>query len=397
VRADIDRRAMALLSAGHLATDFAQGALPALLVFLVPKLDLSYTLAAAVVLVATLSSSIVQPAFGFWSDRRGAMWLLPGGVLLAGAGIALAAISPSYPVLLLFVLLSGLGVAAFHPEGSKFASYVSGRRRASGMAVFSVGGNLGFALGPLLGSVLVGSALGLEGGLLLVLPGLAVAALLVAEGGYLGRFVPGAGAASAFAIMGEDRPRAFALLQGVVCLRSVAHYGLFTFVPLWEVQKGASEELGTRLLSLFLLAGAVGTLVGGPLADRFGRRAVIIVTEALAAPLIVIYVLVGGVVGDVALVLSGAAVISTFGVTTVLSQEYLPSRIATASGLSVGLAIGLGGIFAISLGALADSIDLRTAMLASALGPGLAAMLAFALPPVRRPALLETQAASSTP
>jgi FSR family fosmidomycin resistance protein-like MFS transporter len=197
VRADIDRRAMALLSAGHLATDFAQGALPALLVFLVPKLDLSYTLAAAVVLVATLSSSIVQPAFGFWSDRRGAMWLLPGGVLLAGAGIALAAISPSYPVLLLFVLLSGLGVAAFHPEGSKFASYVSGRRRASGMAVFSVGGNLGFALGPLLGSVLVGSALGLEGGLLLVLPGLAVAALLVAEGGYLGRFIPGAGASSA--------------------------------------------------------------------------------------------------------------------------------------------------------------------------------------------------------
>ena len=113
----VDRRAMASLCAGHFATDLAQGAPPALLVFLVPKLDLSYTLAAAVILVATFSSSIVQPAFGLWSDSRGAMWLLPAGVALAGAGIALAAVAPNYPLLLLAVLLMGLGVAAFHPRG----------------------------------------------------------------------------------------------------------------------------------------------------------------------------------------------------------------------------------------------------------------------------------------
>ena len=385
---------MASLSVGHAATDLAQGAVPALLVFLVPKLDLSYTLAAAVVLVAAFSSSIIQPFFGHWSDRRGAMWLLPGGVALAGVGIALAAVAPSYPLLLLAVFVCGVGVAAFHPEGSKFASYVSGTRRASGMAVFSVGGNIGFGLGPILGSSLV-VAFGLRGGLLLALPGLAVAGLLLAEGRYLGRFVPNGGRAG-LSFPQRDRPRAFAVLQGVVGLRSIAHYGLFTFVPLWEVENGASKAAGTRLLSLFLLAGAVGTLIGGPVADRFGRRAVIVVTHTVAAPLIVAYVLAGGIAGDVALVLAGAAIISTFGVTTVLSQEFLPSRIATASGLSVGLAIGLGGIFAISLGAVADSINLRTAVLATAAGPALGALVALALPPATEGHLVEPAPAATT-
>ena len=378
---------MASLSLGHAATDLGQGAVPALLVFIVPKLDLSYTLAAAVVLVATFSSSIIQPLFGHWSDRRGAMWLLPGGVALAGAGVALASVAPSYPLLLFAVFVSGIGVAAFHPEGSKFASHVSGTRRASGMAVFSVGGNLGFALGPLLGSSLV-VAFGLSGGLLLVIPGLLGAAVLLAEARYLGSLVPAPGRAGLAA--GErDEPKAFALLLAIVALRSIAHYGLFTFVPLWEVEKGGSEAFGTRLLSLFLLAGAVGTLVGGPLADRFGRKPVIVVTHALTAPLIVVYVLAGGVSGDIALVFAGALVISTFGVTVVMSQEYLPSRIATAAGLSIGLAIGLGGVFAVSLGALADSVDLRTAVLAGAIGPALAALLALALPKAQRVRLVE--------
>jgi len=180
---------MALLSSGHLATDFANGALPALLPFLKERFSLSYTAVGGVILASQASSSLIQPLFGLWSDRRGAMWLLPSGVALAGIGIALAADAPSYWLVLLLVLGSGVGVAAFHPEGSKFAGFVSGRKRASGMAWFSLGGNLGYALGPLAATAVV-AALGLRGGFLLALPCLAVALAIVAATPYLRGFAP---------------------------------------------------------------------------------------------------------------------------------------------------------------------------------------------------------------
>jgi FSR family fosmidomycin resistance protein-like MFS transporter len=373
---------MAALSSGHLATDLAQGALPALLPFLIVKFDLSYTMAAALVLAATISSSLVQPAFGFWSDARGALWLLPAGVGLAGVGMALAAVAPSYFLVVLAVLVSGLGVAAYHPEGSKFASYVSGERRASGMAFFSVGGNVGFALGPVVASGIV-LALGLRGGLLLALPGLAVAAVLLSVRPYLEDFAPAADPGRREAA-GPGRPDGLALLLGVVGLRSVAHMGLFTFVPLYEIARGHSEAYGTLLLSLFLLAGAIGTLFGGRFADRFGRRVVLLGSFMLATPLILVYAVAGGLVGEVALVLSGAAVIGTFGVSLVLSQEYMPGRVGMASGLSIGLAIGLGGVAALTLGAVADAIDLETAVMATAAGPALAFFVTLLLPPSPR-------------
>jgi MFS transporter, FSR family, fosmidomycin resistance protein len=372
---------MAALSSGHLATDFAQGALPALLPFLKDEFGLSYAMAAALVLGSTFASSIIQPAFGFWSDARGALWLLPAGVTISGVAMALASVAPSYGLVFLCVLVSGVGVAAYHPEGSKFASYVSGAKRASGMALFSIGGNLGFALGPLVAAVAVG-ALGLRGGLVIMLPGLAVAALLLAVIPYLGRFAP-ARAASADAPREPGQPKALTLLLAVVGLRALAHMGLFTFVPLWEVAKGESKVHGTVLLSLFLFAGAVGTILGGPAADRFGRRPVVVWSLAAATPLILVYVLVGGLAGGAALVLAGAFVIGTFGVTLVMSQEYMPGRVGMASGLSIGLAIGLGGVAAVALGAMADAIDLRTAVLATAVGPALGVVLTLLLPPAR--------------
>lgn len=385
---------MVSLSVGHGATDFAQGCLPALLVFLVPKLSLSNTQAGIVVMVATAASSIVQPGFGLVSDRRGAMWLLPGGVLVAGLGVALASAAPSYPLLLLAVLVSGIGVASYHPEGSKFASFVSGSKRASGMALFSVGGNVGFALGPLIGGAVLG-VLGLAGGWLLLLPGLAVAGLLLAERAYLAGFDVTGTKASRFVDL-PDRPRAFVLLQVVVALRSIVHYGLYTFVPLWEVSRGRSETFATVMVFFFLGAGALGTLLGGPLADRIGRKPVIVGSYALAVPLVLVYALVGGAIGMVAIAAAGACVIGTFGITTVLSQEYMPRRIAMASGLSIGLAIGLGGVFATALGGIADSIDLRTAIIATTVGPGLGALLALWLPRERLRAVVESVPASTT-
>jgi FSR family fosmidomycin resistance protein-like MFS transporter len=377
VRERIDGRAMAALSAGHLATDFAGGALPALIPFLVAKFDLSYTLAAVLVLASALAGSIVQPLFGLWSDRRGAIWLLPAGVGIAGVGMALAAAAPRYWLVVLFVTLSGLGTAAYHPEGSKFAAYVSGQRRASGMSLFSIGGNLGYGLGALATTPLV-ATLGLHGGLLLALPGLAVAACLLALVPYLLRFVPVRPARARAA--GTDDRRALLLLLVVITFRSLAWYGLLAFVPLWEVSVGHSKTHGNHLLSLMLLAGGVGTLAAGPIADRVGARTVLLAANLALCPLILVFVLVGGVPGAVALAFVGVAMIGTFGITMVMSQQYLPRHIGVASGLSIGFSIGLGGIAAVLLGAIADSIDLRTALLVGAAAPAAAVALTLLLP-----------------
>jgi FSR family fosmidomycin resistance protein-like MFS transporter len=158
---------------------------------------------------------------------------------------------------------------------------------------------------------------------------------------------------------------------------------LITFVPLWEVSLGHSKSQGSHLLSLMLLAGGLGTLAAGQLADRFGRRPVLIASTAATAPLILIFVIVGGVPGAIALAGVGISVIGTFGVTMVMSQEYLPRHIGMASGLSIGLSIGLGGVGAVALGAVADSVDLRAALYGAAASALVALALAAFLPSSR--------------
>jgi MFS transporter, FSR family, fosmidomycin resistance protein len=380
VRGAIDKRGMTALSSGHLATDFANGALPALLPFFADEFDLSYVLVGLAMLAWAFSSSVLQPLFGLWSDSRGAIWLLPAGLALGGLGIGLAALAPSYWVCLVLIALSGLGTAAFHPEGARFAAYVSGRRRASGMSFFSIGGNIGYALGPIAATFLV-VHFGLEAGLLLALPCLVVSALLVRAVPYLQSFEPSRESVHAGA--GDDRVGAILALLGVVAFRAVAWFGLITFVPLYEVARGHSEAYGNRLLAAMLLAGGVGTIVAGPLADRFGRRPVLVVSVLATGPLILAYLTVGGPAGAVALALVGPCVVGTFGVTMVMSQEYLPRHIGLASGLTIGLSIGLGGMAAVALGAIADAVDLETALYVCAAAPFAALALCLVLQPTR--------------
>src|SRR5919202_2496380 len=373
---------MAALASGHCATDFAGGALPALLPFFVDKFGLSYTLAAAAMLASAISSSVIQPFFGLWSDRRGAIWLLPAGVAVAGAGMAVACAVPTYGLVLLFVVVSGLGTAAYHPEGSKFAAFAGGPRRASAMSLFSIGGNVGYALGPTIATPLV-LVFGLEGGLLLALPSLAIAVVLLRLAPRLRSLVPEHDRRPGSEE--PDRIGALLLLLTVIAFRSVAWFGLVTLVPLYEISLGHSKAYGNHLLSLMLLAGGAGTLAAGPLADRFGRRPVLIASTAATPPLILVFVAIGGIAGAVALAGVGIAVIGTFGVTMVMSQEYLPRHLGMASGLSIGLSIGLGGVGAIGLGAVADSVDLRAAMYLAAAAPVVALALAALLPPSRTP------------
>jgi MFS transporter, FSR family, fosmidomycin resistance protein len=380
VRRQVDRKAIAALSTGHLATDFANGVLPALLPFLVSRFDLSYTRAGALVFASAAASSLVQPLFGHWSDRRGAAWLLPAGVLLSGGGMALAAVSGSYALCVLFVVVSGLGTAAYHPEGTKFASYVSGHRKASGMSLFSIGGNLGVALGAVSAAPAM-LLLGRWGGLALALPAVVVAMLLFRSLRYLERFAPQRRTGRTG--VGQDRPGAFALLLAVVTARTVGWFGLLTFVPLWAVELGRSESYGSNLLALMLFAGGAGTLAVGPLADRIGRRPVLLASVVSVPPLTLAYIALGGTVGIVALALVGVCVVGTFGLIQVMTQEYMPTRLGLASGISIGFAIGLGGVAAAALGAVADSIDLETALYVSAAVPALAIPFTLALPSPR--------------
>ncbi len=383
-----------MLSAGHMAVDFASGSLPALLPFLVDRFHLSYTLAAVLVLAATVSSSVVQPLFGLWSDRRGAIWLLPAGLAVGGVGMALASIAPAYGVVVLCVVVGGFGIAAYHPEGSKFAAYASGARRASGMSLFSVGGNLGYALGSLVTTPVV-VALGLRGGLVVMIPCLLVATVLAAAKRFLLSFEPRRATGKPRRAAGKEDRGAMALLLWIVTLRSVAWFGLLTFVPLWEVSLGHSKEHGLRLLSLMLLVGAAGTLLAGPIADRVGRRPVLMASNVIVPPAILVFVVVGGIPGVVALCLIGPAVIGTFGVSMVMGQEYLPRHIGMASGLVIGLSIGLGGVAAVVLGAIADSIDLRTAFYVCAASPVAGAVLTALLPSSRSRARLAPEIAPS--
>ena len=389
MRETIDRKGMSVLSSGHLATDFASGAVPALLPFFTVEFDLSYTLTAVLILAALISSSVVQPLFGLWSDRRGALWLLPAGLALAGGGLGLAAVAPSYPVLLALIFIAGIGIAAFHPEGAKFAVFLSGKKRASGMSLFNIGGNLGYALGPIIVTPLV-LWLGLgPGGLLASVPVIIASVAVLGALPYLARQRPQhtAGRLDAGA---KDDVRAMVILAGVIGLRSVAWFTLIAFVPLWAVSQGDTEAEGNRLLSLMLLAGAVGTLLLGPIADRFGIRRTLLVAQVLLTPLILVFVLAGGIAGAVALAVVGICVVGTFGLTMVLAQMYLPQHVGLASGLSVGLAMGLGGIAAVALGAVADAVDLKTALICSAFAPLLGVVLCFLLPAPQRPTPVAT-------
>ena len=371
---------MATLSAGHLFTDIAQGSIPALLPFLIAEDHLSYASASALVLAATISSSVIQPLFGHVSDRLSLPWLMPLGPFLGGLGVALAGLAPSYGWTFAAIVLSGIGVAAFHPEGSRFANYVSGARRSSGMSLFSVGGNIGFALGPVLVTPLL-VVFGMHGTVFVLIPTWLMTAALVYELPRLKTFRTDIVAGR---VQKGDEHEAwgpFALLATVIALRSFVYFGMVTFIPLYFIHDlHTSKAFGNAALSAMLLGGAFGTLIGGPLADRFGRRSVLIGSMALLPPLIVAFLLSPAGLAVVFATFAGAATIATFAVTIVMGQEFLPGRMGVAAGVTIGLSIGLGGLGAPLLGILADAHGLRAVFETIAVLPVLALVLSLALP-----------------
>jgi MFS transporter, FSR family, fosmidomycin resistance protein len=378
--AALDRRSLGLLAVGHMSADLCQGAVPALLPFLIAERGYSYSAAASLVLAVTVGSAVIQPLFGHMADRMEATWLIPGGVATAGAGIALSGVAGSYALTFAAIAVAGVGVAAFHPEGARYANYASGSRKGSGMSLFSVGGNAGFALGPLLVTPCV-LALGLPGTLVVGAVPLSAACLLAWRLDSLRRLRQRTARAASEAARGGDHWGAFARLTGVISLRSGVYFGLQAFLPAYFVAElHSSKAAANGALAVMLASGAVGTLIGGRLADRISPRTVLLVTLAALGPLVAAFLLAGHALAVPILVPIGMCTVGSFSITVLLGQAYLPSRLGTASGVTLGAAIGMGGVAAPLLGLLADNSGLEATMWTIALLPLPALALALTLP-----------------
>jgi FSR family fosmidomycin resistance protein-like MFS transporter len=267
-------KVLAILAAGHFVTDINTGALPAFLPFLKEYLDLSYALTASIILAFNITSSVIQPLFGFFSDRWSAKWLLPAGALVASLGLSLIGFSSSYFWILFFASLSGLGQASFHPEGFKTVNFLSGEKKATAISLFHLGGNLGFAVGPILATTFF-AYFGLRGSIWFVVPGiLMLTVFMIVPHWRVSTESP--------SIKAKDSPKSsqtqssflpMLILIGTVVLRSATRLGLLTFIPFYFIKVLNYDPLVSgKYLSAFLLAGTVGITLGGPLADRFGYK-----------------------------------------------------------------------------------------------------------------------------
>ncbi|MFE0257820.1 MFS transporter [Streptomyces sp. NPDC059010] len=364
-------RAITLLSLGHACVDVYQGAVAALVPYFVAERAYSYAAASGVVLAASLLSSVVQPLFGALTDRWAMPWLLPLSALTGGIGVALSGVTDSYALTLAVVAVSGIGVAAYHPEAAR-AARDAAHGSHTAMGWFSLGGNVGFALAPPLVAVVVATG-GLGASPLLVVPAVVGAALCAAAVRSAGRRDGGGGRGVS---VGSDDWASFLRLSGAIVCRSIVFVGLSAFVSLYVRQRtGGADVAGTVALCVLYAGGAVGTVAGGRLADRYGRLAVVRHAYVLTVLAVAGVVLVPGQAVYLFVALTSAGLYVPFSLHVTLGQDYLPRRVGTASGVTLGLTVSVGGLAAPVIGALADAASLRTALATLIVLPALGRLL----------------------
>jgi FSR family fosmidomycin resistance protein-like MFS transporter len=390
----MDRRAIGLLALGHFADDINQSFLPGLLPLLVVARHLSYQAAATLVLAQAISSSFVQPLIGYLADKRPMPWLAGLGLLLAGLGIAGIGFMPTYALIFCCALVSGLGVAMFHPEAARFANLAAGTRKASGMRWFAVGGNIGFAAGPAFAAVALG-VYGITGTAFAAIPVAIMSVILLRETARMRTFVVKKKAANAARV--PDDWSGFARLTLYLTARSTVYLGLVSFIPLYFTGVvHASHTVANMISTTFLLFGIIGTIWGGSLADTYGRRMVIWVAMAASIVFMVLFAQLTNYAGTMAIVWGfaiaiplGMACSGSQAVTIVLGQEYLPNRLGIASGITLGVGVSIGGMFTPVLGRIADHYGLHASFVAIAILTVISLLLSFTLPdPERRRAQL---------
>lgn len=374
----MNKKALALLGLGHAMVDLNTGALPALLPFLKNTFALSYTALGTLVLVANLSGSLIQPLFGHLSDRSARPWLLPFGVLAATCGMAAVGLASNYAVLVGLICFSGIGIASYHPEAYKTAYLSTGEKKATGISLFSVGGNIGYGLGPLAVAGCL-AAFGQSGLLLLLIPGLLVGSLFLWSLPWLAR-TNVEQQTTANISTGQIPTYAMTLVVLIVTLGACVHSGLVTYVPLYFSARGEGGLVVSSLLSLLLIAGAIGTLIAGPLSDRIGHKLFLIFNMGVLCPLILLFLHTSGPLNIVLLALIGMCISPMFSVTLVIAQGLMRGRLGVTAGLMTGVGIGAGGLGVTGLGWIADTRGVDVAMQIISMLPLLPWLIVFLLP-----------------
>jgi MFS transporter, FSR family, fosmidomycin resistance protein len=343
---------MAVWGAAHAVDDMYQGLVPASVPYFVLERHYSYLAASGLTLAATLGSALPQPIVGLAVDR----WRLPRlaavGVAVAGTGLGLSGLAGPYALVWLCILISGLGVAMFHPAAGRSAREAAGDS-ASAMSIFAAGGSVGFFLAPVLATPAL-NAWGVGATALFIPPAWLIALVLLKKRNAANDSHAAAG--------GRDRDRdrdrwgPFAALTGVEVARSAAFFGINTFIELyWLRHLHSSRTLAGTALACFLVGGVAGTLLGGRIADRVGMVRTVQLGGALTVPMLVALRLCPGSIAPLAFaILTGLALNIPFAVLVKLGQDYLPGRPGTAAGVTLGLGVSAGGLMAPVFGLIAE-------------------------------------------
>lgn len=370
---------LVLFSFGHFFVDLYSGALGVMQPYLVSRFHLSLTQAGLLGGLLVFSSSVTQPLYGYLSDRLRSRYFSALGPAVAGLFILGAGLAPGYSWVVACLLAGGLGVSAFHPQATTWAAAGMKRDRAKWMAVFISSGTLGIALAPALFKEVITRS-GFERLVWAALPGVLVTILLTA-------FVR-----EPLAAVSPSRAFDWPALRSVRGPLTILYFGVFFrsavqvtfshFLVLYlSRERGFSIHAAAYTLTLYLSAGAVGGFIGGPLADRFGARRLIIASFALSVPFMAAFFLTPSVFGIVSLVIGGFILLFTIPVNVLVAQQLVPSQAATVSALLMGFAWGAAGmIFIPATGWLADRTSLHAALSALLVFPMLGWGLARHLP-----------------
>lgn len=372
-----------ILSLGHLITDINQGALPALLPFFIVQYDLSYTAAASIVFAANVTSTIIQPIFGHAADKFSKPWLLSVGMIGAGLGLGISGFCESYQLLLVLAIITGIGVAAYHPEAARLVNFAAGKNKNTAMSIFGVGGNMGFAIGPIFITTAV-MQWGLHGTLVLIVPVLLMGLWMTTQFPQFRELTARHKKQNNESgdVTYKDDWWAFTRLTFVIVGRSIIFFGLNTFIPIyWVTYLHQSKTIGSLALTFFALSGIVGNLAGGKLADRLGQKKVILLSFLGLTLFLPVFLFIDNAhLALLSMIPIGFALYAQFSPSIVLGQSYLPRRIGLSSGITLGVAISIGGATTPILGKIGDIYGIWFAIATAACLPVIFLAVAMSLP-----------------